>query len=326
ICFVVQGYYGLGRHTKTISKEDLVTFEKISFIQAIVSAIGALGMVKISIALFLLRLSKSKWYSCSLWTLIGFVVTYTVCAWLTFFLRCRPVASFWDHSLGGICYSMQLFKSVSMTNTADMAVFTDVCFSSLPIPIIWGLQMSRRTKGYLILVLSLGYFSVAMGIIKAKYQLSLVTNLDKHFDMSIQFWGTMQLNMGIIAANIPTLKPLLQKIIRTTSGDGYQQHNVAVRLGNGTIGSGNKLCRPRIGYRNSVYVRTEGGRFETIRNSRMHGQLKALDRGLKADMYSVDEDRVGSEERILDGVFDDPKSIKCTTELVVNTVKKENVT
>lgn len=46
-------------------------FEKISFFQAIMSASGALGLLRMSIALFLLRLSKNEWYSRSLWPLIG---------------------------------------------------------------------------------------------------------------------------------------------------------------------------------------------------------------------------------------------------------------
>ena len=71
ICFVVEGYHGLGRHSKVVSKADLVVFEKASFCQSIISAIAALGMLKISIAFFLLRLSKNKWYSRSLWALIG---------------------------------------------------------------------------------------------------------------------------------------------------------------------------------------------------------------------------------------------------------------
>jgi hypothetical protein len=46
----MQGYHGLGRHSKVVAKTDLITFEKISFFQAIISAIGALGLLKISIA------------------------------------------------------------------------------------------------------------------------------------------------------------------------------------------------------------------------------------------------------------------------------------
>jgi hypothetical protein len=44
---------------------------------------------------------------------------FTSGAWFTFFLRCRPMAAFWDPRLGGTCYSMQLFKSFAMANTGE---------------------------------------------------------------------------------------------------------------------------------------------------------------------------------------------------------------
>jgi hypothetical protein len=68
---VLEGYHGLGRHTSTLSKESIEVFANIGFWQSIISAIGALGLLKISIAFFLLRLSKHKWYARSLWALIG---------------------------------------------------------------------------------------------------------------------------------------------------------------------------------------------------------------------------------------------------------------
>ncbi|KAF2025180.1 hypothetical protein EK21DRAFT_46145, partial [Setomelanomma holmii] len=224
LCLILQGYHGLGRHTKTISKKDLVIYDKIGFFQSIISAIGALGLLKISIALFLLRLSKNKWYSRSLWALIGFVLVYTVGAWLTFLLRCRPMAAFWDKSLGGTCYSVKLFVTVALANsdTDSARVFTDVCFATLPFPIIWSLQMSQRTRAYLIGVLSLGYLAVAMGIVKAVYQIRSSANMDKHF---IQFWGFLQLNIGIIASTIPILKPLLKKANSTSGANRYNHFN-----------------------------------------------------------------------------------------------------
>ncbi|KAF3031326.1 hypothetical protein E8E12_001468 [Didymella heteroderae] len=229
ICFVLQGYFGLGRHSRVVSKQDLITFEKISFFQAIISAIGALGMLKISIALFLLRLIQNKWYSRALWALIGFVVIYTIGAWLTFFLRCRPMGAFWDPGLGGTCYPMELFKSFAMANTG-FNIGTDVLSATLPIPIIWSLQMSQRTKVYIIGILSLGYLAVAMGIAKTVFQLTLVTNKDRTFESSVQFWGFLQLNVGIIAATAPTLRPLLRKSSLTTSENRYNQFDANDRL------------------------------------------------------------------------------------------------
>lgn len=74
ICFILQGNHGFGRHAKTVSKEDMQEFSHIGFFGSIISAIGALGLLKISIALFLLRLKNNnmwKWYSRCLWALIG---------------------------------------------------------------------------------------------------------------------------------------------------------------------------------------------------------------------------------------------------------------
>lgn len=36
-------------------------------------------------------------------------------------------------------------------------IFTDICFATLPVKIIWELQMKKRKRIYLILMLSLGY-------------------------------------------------------------------------------------------------------------------------------------------------------------------------
>jgi len=71
ICFILQGYHGLGRHSRTISREDVQAFIHIGFWQSVISAIGALGCLKISIAFFLLRMSNHRWYSRTLWALIG---------------------------------------------------------------------------------------------------------------------------------------------------------------------------------------------------------------------------------------------------------------
>lgn len=96
---------------------DGEAFDHIAFWQSIISAIAALGLLKISIALFLLRLSSNKWYSRSLWALIGFVSFYSFGAWLTFFLRCRPMEGFWDRRYSASCYSMQLLVTFGLINT-----------------------------------------------------------------------------------------------------------------------------------------------------------------------------------------------------------------
>lgn len=71
LCFILQGYVGLGRHADTISTADTTVFNHIAFFQSLISAMAALGLLKISIAFSLLRLSTNKVYSIALWALIG---------------------------------------------------------------------------------------------------------------------------------------------------------------------------------------------------------------------------------------------------------------
>jgi hypothetical protein len=96
---------------------DGEAFDHIAFWQSIISAIAALGLLKISIALFLLRLSNNKWYSRSLWALIGFVSFYSFGAWLTFFLRCQPMEGYWDRRYSASCYDIQLLVTFGLINT-----------------------------------------------------------------------------------------------------------------------------------------------------------------------------------------------------------------
>ncbi|EOA87874.1 uncharacterized protein SETTUDRAFT_27812 [Exserohilum turcica Et28A] len=125
ICFILQGFHGFGRHAQTVSPEDMVKFTQIGFFGSIISAIGALGMLKISIALFLLRLKNNnlwKWYSRCLWGLLGLVVFYTIGAWLTFFLWCVPMEAAWTRT--GVCYSPKMFTAFALTNTGKLTLRT----------------------------------------------------------------------------------------------------------------------------------------------------------------------------------------------------------
>ncbi|KAF9879167.1 integral membrane protein [Colletotrichum karsti] len=229
-------FHGLGKHTLTIPEDDMVIMRKSSFFQSIISSIAGLALLKVSIGLSLLRLSRSVWYSRSLWALIVFVSAYSIMAWMTFFFYCQPLEGYWNKLIKPKCYPITLFIKFGLINTA-FNIFTDVCFATLPVTIIWSLQMKLRTRIYLVIVLSLGYFAVAMGIIKSIYQIAYGKDMDKTFYQSIQFWEFLQLNLGIIAACAPSLKPLVGHALKISSSDRYHGELYENRRPNGTDNS-----------------------------------------------------------------------------------------
>ncbi len=72
VTFVVQAQHGLGRHSDIISVEDTLINREALFFQSILVSNWAMCLVKVSIALNLLRFSNgTRWYFWSLWLIIG---------------------------------------------------------------------------------------------------------------------------------------------------------------------------------------------------------------------------------------------------------------
>lgn len=119
----------------------------------------------------------------------------------------------------------------------------------------------------------------------------------------------MQLNVGIIAATIPTLRPLLKKSGLTTSGNAYNQFDGQDRPYNATIGSGMKTPKSR---RTTLPAGADELGYEMAKDPRTTPH-----QGRTTQIYSGHDDRSGSEETILDRNRGGSKGIKCTTEVVV---------
>ncbi|GKT40315.1 uncharacterized protein ColSpa_00496 [Colletotrichum spaethianum] len=72
ICLILQIPYGLGRHSLTIPTEDRIDFERITFWKTVLSDGIAMGLLRISMAISLLRLKRDlNWYRWSLYAVIG---------------------------------------------------------------------------------------------------------------------------------------------------------------------------------------------------------------------------------------------------------------
>lgn len=57
-------------------------------------------------------------------------------------------------------------------------IITDFLFASLPIPLVFQLQVNLRTKMTLVSILSLGFFASAAAIVKCIKQWNVLTDLD----------------------------------------------------------------------------------------------------------------------------------------------------
>ncbi|KAK8071365.1 Integral membrane protein [Apiospora hydei] len=219
--------YGLGRHGPAIPPEQRIHFEHISFWKTVMTDGFAMGFLRVSMALSLMRLNREiRWYKYSLYAIIVFVVLYTIQATVVLFSYCKPYSGWWEfqwmNPFDPRCFDFNLFLNLTYWNIS-CNIFTDICLGVLPIPIVWNLKMKLRLRLYVIGILNLGYF--------------------------------LQLNIGIIAACAQFLRPLLGRVLKlnSTSAKSYPQYNPEGRgkYGLQTIGSSapNKR-RTRLGSHN----------------------------------------------------------------------------
>ncbi|KAH6850619.1 hypothetical protein B0I37DRAFT_117591 [Chaetomium sp. MPI-CAGE-AT-0009] len=225
ICLVLQIPYGLGRHGLVVPVEDRIKFEEITFWKTVFSDGVAMGLLRVSMAVSLLRLKKDlQWYRWSLFAVMGFVVAYSIQAIAWLFVYCTPFSGWWEfqwmNPFDPRCHDFNLFVNLVYWNIS-CNIFTDVVLGALPVPIIWSLKMKLRVRLYVIGILNLGYLSILMGVLKAVYMLTTGGDPDAIFDYWVHFWQNLQLNIGIIAACASFLKPLVGRLLKINSSVGY---------------------------------------------------------------------------------------------------------
>lgn len=177
---------------------------------------------KSSILILYLRLSRNahkllrvaSWVTLAVVNIAGLV--------LTFFnvFQCIPVSQVFDPI--GTCIPLITLYLASV----PVNVITDIAILILPIPVLTAMQLPRKQKMILIATFGLGVYVVATDVVRIYYlqQSSgpsdpttsplLGNEVDFSYHASISFmWSAVEVNLGIVCACIPTMKPLISRIL-----------------------------------------------------------------------------------------------------------------
>ncbi|KAK3994270.1 hypothetical protein QBC44DRAFT_286477 [Cladorrhinum sp. PSN332] len=218
--------YGAGRHVQYIKPAENVTKGlHLNFATQPLCLIG-LCLTKVSVGLFLLRLTPSPRFR---WFVIGMIVFTILSAtgnFLTVFFQCQPLPLTWGdpNVKDGKCMPAANLKFAAFFNSS-VAVLTDVIFALLPIPMLWNVQMNWRVKAAVAAILSLGVFAAVSAIVKITFLSSYGKHGDFLFDSSdLTIWTTVEICTAIIAASAPSLKPLFKTLFDGTSANRGGTH------------------------------------------------------------------------------------------------------
>ncbi|KAL8305627.1 hypothetical protein RB600_008490 [Gaeumannomyces tritici] len=260
---------GLGRYDKDIRAEDRPSLRRAEYAFSILYN-PALMATKTSILIFYLRLSKNTKPLLRLASYVVLAIVNLAGVILTFIniFQCKPIhAAYDDVPFQPICIPLLTVFICS----APVNIVTDVAILALPMPVLTSMRLPPRQKTILVMTFALGVFVTVVDVVRIYYlqqAISYVPTTPSSDENAIYggspefswnaslslMWSAVEVNVGITCACIPTLKPLIMRILPVmlvdpegTAGSTQrsQDKDVALSPRQANFGAGGGLQVPR---------------------------------------------------------------------------------
>ncbi|PTU22020.1 hypothetical protein P175DRAFT_0508898 [Aspergillus ochraceoroseus IBT 24754] len=221
--------YGWGYHLWDYKIEWQKPSMMLNFIcQVLFTTI--MTLVKLSILLSYLRFLTVPLFRYMNWTMIALVLAWgsgmlSYTYFIALFLACSPLEAYWD--IGAFqtatCDNEQS-RSLSFTITN---LITDILIVLIPIRTFWMLKLPTREKLLLTGLMSLGLLACIASAIRIYYAYRMFYG---SYDVSwevyqVWFWILVEINLAVICASMPTLRPLTQRYFPKL---GFKSSNILI--------------------------------------------------------------------------------------------------
>ncbi|KHN94011.1 L-fucose permease [Metarhizium album ARSEF 1941] len=220
---------GLGKHDDDISDADLPKLRRFEYVFSILYN-PALMATKTAILIFYLRLAKNtqvvlryaSWATLAVVNIAGIVLTF-----MNIF-QCNPVAAAWTIETDSPSRCIPLLTEFICA--APVNIVTDLAILALPIPVLTGMRLPSRQKTILVITFTLGIFVTIVDVVRIYYLQKAISDVptgltsdpgsrfgghqDFAWNASLSFmWSAVEVNVAMACACIPTLKPLILKLL-----------------------------------------------------------------------------------------------------------------
>ena len=129
--------------------------------------------------------------------------------------QCQPLHAAWDDQ--GTCMSRGAKEAIVLMQ-AIISVVSDFAFAALPILFLWRVQIDFRTKLGLWLLMCLGFITGACCLVRTVLNNEALPDNATHDGIVNWVWRLFEVQIGIIAACIPTLRPLYKWFLERIRG------------------------------------------------------------------------------------------------------------
>jgi len=205
ISIAIETKYGLGKHIFAIQPPTLIPIYWKTFWTTLLLYHAGLCAAKMTFLLQYYRI-----FALQRMRIVYIIAIVIVGAWsfaqiLIALLICRPIQGLWDKTIEAECMP----NAPQIYVNAGGNIITDVAIFLLPLPAIKHLNLQKRQKALLVGIFSLGFFTVAISVIRIKF-----LNIDgdvtwQHVESS--GWSIGELACALTCSSLPTLRPFIAK-------------------------------------------------------------------------------------------------------------------
>ncbi|KGO76754.1 hypothetical protein PITC_091080 [Penicillium italicum] len=206
--------HGLGKHIEDVDKAGLIDYAFVVWLSSMFY-LATLGFIKTSVLWFYTRLGD-RYLTRLSYVMMGVIIAQATSFVLVAAFQCRPISMAWDSTGPGKCVHINLFYLCN----AGLNILTDLLTYTLPIKVIFHLQMPRKQKLVLAFILCLGLFACISSIIRITYIPTMLSSKDSTYAISgAMYWSVIETNIGIFAASIPSFKAIASRFLPRFIGE-----------------------------------------------------------------------------------------------------------
>ncbi|KAL8998623.1 MAG: hypothetical protein Q9169_002374 [Polycauliona sp. 2 TL-2023] len=213
---VTEVSYGLGQHRSSLSERQYMTYLKYDFLDWAQFFI-ALLVTKISICLFLLRLSQFNRLRNVLYGLMGILVMTHIPLLFIYIFQCDPVRKAWDREMDGECMSMDVVQNV-VTAQGVFSFLTDFICAAFPAILLWNVKIKTKTKVGVCCLMGAGVITGAIAITRTAFSWQVQSEDLSWVGVPGALTRVFEVNIGTMAACAPVLRPLIRYIKARITG------------------------------------------------------------------------------------------------------------
>jgi len=182
----------------------------------------SLCFTKISILLQYARIFTVSGVRLAIFIVMGVCIAYGIACLFTSIFSCIPIRAYWHllEQRDAKCIPTMILWYVN----AAFNIACDILVAVVPIRAIWKLQIPVQQRIALLGILTIGWFVCVVSLLRLHYLIVFAGHMDDTtwYSSSLAYWSSIEMNLSIVCASLPALKPLFVKLI-----PGFASHKAS---------------------------------------------------------------------------------------------------